>query len=174
MVYIPHIQFKLSCPINCVSPVALCPARNARPHLMPARLLFAVQRQVLRQQRSRANQRHVTFKNINQLWQLVYRRRTYKFTNFCQSSLIGQQISIGVALVGHGLELDDLKYLSILAWSFLHEERSSTFVSKVQPDRNNQKYRPNHQQRAQSNNEIYYSFKEMLIHRLFIFFNMTY
>ena len=117
--HIPDIELELLCPRDGITPMTLCPAADARTHLMAAGLLFGIERKILYQQRTRSDQSHVTFQNIQQLGQLIDGRGTYKTAHFSQSLFIRQQMTTGVTLVRHGLIFDNPEDLAILARSFL-------------------------------------------------------
>ena len=133
VVYVPDIKAELLCPADGVAPMALSPAAEAGAHLVAAVLVGRVERKILHQQRARANQGHVTFEDVEQLGQFVYRGGTDEAAYSGEALGIGQEMAGGVALVRHGLELDDFEYLLMQTGPFLQEESPSAPVCHMQP-----------------------------------------
>ncbi len=71
MLHIPNVQRKLVFPADGVEAVYLGPASDAGAHLMPAGLLWGLQRQVLHQQWARAHRTNVALEHVPQLGQFV-------------------------------------------------------------------------------------------------------
>ena len=61
VIHIPDIEFELLCPAEAITTMTLCPARDARTHLMPASLLWGIQGHIPRQQRPWSNQRPASY-----------------------------------------------------------------------------------------------------------------
>lgn len=144
VVDIPHVELELFGPRDGVAAVALCPAGDAWTHVVAAGLLRAVEREVLRQQGARPNEGHVALDHVDELRQLVDRGGTHKAAHTGETLHVGEQSAIGGPLIGHGLELDDLKQPAMQAWPLLEEEGASPFVGKMEPHGHDK------QQRAQA------------------------
>src|ERR1035437_5288914 len=64
VIYVPDVKFEFLLPTNGISSVYLRPAGEPGPDFVTPSLLWSVARQVLHQQRTRADQAHVAFQNI--------------------------------------------------------------------------------------------------------------
>lgn len=166
VIHIPNIKLKLFSPRYVIPTIHLCPSRNTRSYFMSASLLFAIKRKILYQQRTRTNQSHIPFQDINQLRQFINGCRANKGTYLSQTICIRQQITFSIPLVRHSLKLNHLEYFLILSRPFLKEECSGSFVGKVKPDGNNQQYWPNNRQYAEHENEVNHPLKKIFIHEL--------
>ena len=113
--------------------MALRPSCDTGTYLMTASLFWRVERQVFWQEGTRSDQRHIPFEDIPKLGKFVDGCGADETSYFCQSLGIRQEFPLGVAFVGHGLELDDLEDLSVLAGTFLKEEGTSSFVGEMKP-----------------------------------------
>lgn len=100
---------------------------------MTTSLFGRVKREVLGQERSRPYQRHVSFKDIPKLWEFVDGCGADETAYFGQALGIGEEFAIGIAFIGHGLELYYLEDLGVLAGTFLEEEGTGSFVGEVEP-----------------------------------------
>lgn len=163
MIYIPHVEFEFLMPGYGVATVTLCPAGDAGTHFVTARLLGSVEREILHQQRPRADQRHVAFEDVPELWQLVDGRGADKTTNLRQALRVRQQFAVGIAFVSHGLELHDLEDFAVLAGTFLEEESASTFVGEMQPYRHSCQRHGQHNQRATARGNVDRPLEKFLI-----------
>ena len=67
MVHIPHIKFKFLLPGDGIPAIHLSPSGNPRAYIMPALLKIVVEWEVLHQQRSGTDQRHIPFDHVQQL-----------------------------------------------------------------------------------------------------------
>ena len=119
MVHIPHVEAEFLGPADGVASVTLRPAADARSHLMAARLFGGVERQVLYQQGARADERHVAFEDVDELGQLVDGGGADEATDLREALGVGQEVALGITLVGHGLELDDAEHLAVQAGPLL-------------------------------------------------------
>ena len=104
MLHIPYIIGKLLWPRHRVATIHLRPPGNAGFHLVAARLLGAVERQIFHQQRAGPHKRHVAFQNVEQLRQLVEGSFPDELPDGRETLFVGEQMAVCVALVGHGLE----------------------------------------------------------------------
>ena len=122
MLNIPNIQLKLLCPRDVITPIDLSPAAHPGCHIMATPLGFIIQRQILWQQRPRAYKSHITFQDIDKLWELIDGGGTDNLSDFCQTVSIRQQLAVGIPLVRHCLELNRLENLFVLTRPVLREE----------------------------------------------------
>ena len=91
-------------------------------HIMAMPLGFIIQRQILWQQRPRSYKSHITFQDIDKLWELIDGGGTDNLSDFCQTVSIRQQLAVGITLVRHCLELNRLENLFVLTRPVLREE----------------------------------------------------
>ena len=164
VVNIPYIEFKLFRPADGIASVTLRPARNTRTNLVAACLLGAVKGLLLHEQRTRRNEWHVALHLVDELRQFVDGRRAHETTHRSQSVGIRQQVALRIALIGHGLELDDLEDIAVLTRTFLEEECPCPFVGKVKPKGNGQEERPDDGQSRQYDDKVYQSFEKVFVH----------
>ena len=71
MVNVPHIEFEFLLPGNGVAAMALRPARDSGTYFVATRLLLAVQREILHEQRTWADEAHVAAEDVPKLRQFV-------------------------------------------------------------------------------------------------------
>src|SRR5690606_10394407 len=109
MVHIPDIVAELVLPRQGIAAVNLSPAGKARPHLVAAGLLGVVERQILHQQRARADQAHVALEDVPELRQLVEAGRTQKAAERRKALGIGKKLPGGADRIRHGTELDQIE-----------------------------------------------------------------
>ena len=167
MLIIPPVYFlKIPVGLSLTSFVLrpLRPAADARPHLVAAGLLGRVERQILRQQRPRPNQRHVALQHIDKLRQLVDRRGAHKPPHTRQPLSIRQQLPLRIPIVHHCLELDNLKDLLVLAGAFLQEEGPCAFVGKMQENGDKDEQPADEEQGNARYDEVEETFEEVFVH----------
>jgi hypothetical protein len=116
MINVPDVAFELLFPAQSVAPVDLRPARDSRSDFMTTRLLWRVPIKVLSQQRARANETHVTAKDIPQFWEFVETQTTEQCTNSSESRSVTE---LTVYFLVHRPELDDLEGIRVSSWSHL-------------------------------------------------------
>lgn len=112
---------------------------------MPAHLLLGIQGEVLGQERTWADERHVALEDVDELGELIDRGGADEAAYLGEAVGIGEELALGIALIGHGLELDDLEDLAVLARALLVEQGSGTFVGDGEPDVDDEQYRPDDQ-----------------------------
>ena len=112
---------------------------------MTSHLLFAVQRKIIHTERTWANQCHVALEDVDELGELIDRGGADEAAYLGEAVGIGEELALGIALIGHGLELDDLEDLAVQAGAFLIENGSGTFVGDGEPDVDDEQYRPDDQ-----------------------------
>ena len=113
--------------------MALRPPRDTGSHFVTTSLFGRIKRKVLRQKGTRSDQRHVSFEYIPKLGEFVDGCGADETAYFGQALGIGEEFAVGIAFIGHGLELYYLKDLGILAGTFLKEEGSGSFVGEMEP-----------------------------------------
>lgn len=133
MVDIPDVELEFLMPADGVAAVTLRPAGDAGAYFVASGLLCRVEGEVFHQEWTRADERHVAFEDIPELGELVDGCGADEASHLCQSLSVGEQVSVGVPLVGHGLELDHSEDASILAGALLTEEGAGTLVGEVEP-----------------------------------------
>ena len=114
--------------------MALCPAGDAGAHVVAPRLLGAVERQILGQQGAGAYEGHVAAQHVPQLGQLVEGGGAHEAPGAGEAVGVGEESAVGVAAVGHGLELVETEQAAAAPGTQLREEGAGTFVGEVEPD----------------------------------------
>lgn len=112
---------------------------------MPASLLLGIQGEVLGQKRTRADECHVALKDVDELGKLIDRGGADEAAYLGEAVGIGEEVALGIALIGHGLELDDLEDLAMKTRALLVEQGTRTFVGDGEPDVDDEQYRPDGQ-----------------------------
>ena len=112
---------------------------------MPAHLLLGIQGEVLGQERTWAYECHVALEDVDELGELIDRGGADDAADLGEAVGIGKEVALGITLIGHGLELDDLEDLAVQTWALLVEQGSGTFVGDGEPEVNNKQYRPDDQ-----------------------------
>src|SRR6266853_1508172 len=105
MIDVPYVEPKTFLPGLRVAAVDLCPAGDARAHLMPAGLLGGIKRQVFDEQGPRAHETHVPAKNVPQLRQLVEAVAAHEAARRCEPLGVGLGLADGIRRVRHRPEL---------------------------------------------------------------------
>lgn len=116
--------------------MTLRPAGDSGAHFVSARLFGTVEGEILYQQRTGTDEGHVAFQHVPELRKFIDGSGAYETSHLSQTLSIREEIAVGVALVGHSLELDYLEDLAVLAGSFLEEECPCALVSEMQPEGN--------------------------------------
>ena len=101
---------------------------------MTSHLLFAVQRKIIHTERTWADERHVALEDVDELGELVNRGGSNETAYLGESDGIGEEVALSIALIGHGLELDDFEDLAVKTLALLVEQGSGTFVGDGEPD----------------------------------------
>lgn len=78
----------------------------------------------------RPHQAHVAHQYIEELRNLIQRGFSYQPPHFGDPLIIGEQISIIILFVVHGLELKDIEYFFVFSWPILPKKR---IALKVDP-----------------------------------------
>jgi hypothetical protein len=130
VVDVPDVECQLLVPRHVVPPVDLRPAGQPGLHLVPARLLGRVPVEVLDEQRTGTDERHLPDEDVPQLREFVERGGAQEPAEGEQPLLVGQQIAVWSARIGHGPELADGEDPTVQTWPRLGEQhRSSEFPS---------------------------------------------
>ena len=135
------VILKLLCPADVVAAVDLRPTAHSGGDIVAVVLLLAVEREVLHQQRTGADEGHIALEEVDQLRQFVNRGGADKLAHLGQTVGIGKELALGIPLVRHCLELQSLENLLILPRTVLSEENAleTVLVGKEQ-----QHHRPQH------------------------------
>jgi hypothetical protein len=166
VVDIPHVELELLRPRQGVAAMALRPTCDARAYIVTPHLLLTVQREILDEQRARANKRHVAFQNIEELRQLVETRLPHEGTQGRDALVVRQQLAVLVSPVIHRLELDDLEDLTFISRPVLKEKYARPFVGKIQPHDEDKIQWRQHDDHRERNAEIKETLEEMSVHNL--------
>ena len=97
------------------------------------------------QERARSNQCHVALEDVEELGELINRGGADEAAYLGEAVGIGEELALGIALIGHGLELDDLEDLAMKTRALLVEQGSSIFVGDGEPDVDDEQNRPDDQ-----------------------------
>ena len=119
---IPNIEREFFFPRNGVAAVDLRPASEAGTNVVPTRLFFVVEGQVLHEQRTRADETHVAFEYEEKFRKLIEGSCAEPLSEGRETDGVGQESSFCVALIGHGAEFDEAKNFAVKAGTFLAEE----------------------------------------------------
>src|ERR1019366_206060 len=104
VVHIPHIRLELLLPSKAVAAIHLRPAGDAGLDLMAAPLERGVSVQVLREQRPRTHQTHVSLEHVPELWQLIETGAAKPPSQRSDPLPVGQEFSSFFADVRHPAE----------------------------------------------------------------------
>lgn len=103
MFNIPEVEFELALPDESVAAIDLCPTGNAGAHLMAARLLRRIARQVGGRQGAGADQTHLAPQHIPEFRQLVQTGGSE------QVPPAGQPFGIAAGAAAHAAEFYDVE-----------------------------------------------------------------
>src|SRR6185436_9464292 len=106
MLHVIEVQFETFLPAQSITAVHLRQSGDPRPDVMPASLLWGVERQILHEQRPRANQAHLAREHVPQLWNLVQTRGAEPAPERRETFGVRQESAGGVVPVCHGPEFD--------------------------------------------------------------------
>lgn len=112
---------------------------------MPAHLLLGIQGEVLGQERPRADERHVALEDVDELGELIDGGGADEAAYLGEAVGIGEEVALGIAFIGHCLELDDLEDLAVKTRALLIEQGTRTFVGDGEPDVDDEQNRPDDQ-----------------------------
>ena len=133
MVDVPDVERELLVPRHRVAAVHLRPAGDPRSHLVAARLLRRVQRQVLHEQRTRADQAHVAVQHVDAA--RGARRGSCGAASgrgAVSRSASGSSSPSASRAVGHGAELQHLERAAVAARALLAEQHRRTHAQAHQ------------------------------------------
>ena len=164
MIYVPDVELEFLLPGDGVAAVALGPAGDAGAHFVAAGLLRGVEGKVLHEQGARADQGHVADEDVPDLGQLVDGRGADEAPDARQALLVGQEVALGVALVGHGLELHYAEDFAVFAGALLEEEGAGALVGEVEPQGDEQQEPSYAQEQDEGYAEVNQAFEEVFIH----------
>ena len=88
MIDIPQIEKKSSLPGGGVPPIHLRPPCQARRNKVPSMLVRGVALQIFHEERSRADEAHVSFQHIDQLGQFIESAAPHQLPKSCQPVLV--------------------------------------------------------------------------------------
>jgi hypothetical protein len=124
VVDVPNVEAELLFPADRIPSVHLCPAGDTGLHFVSAHLLGGVERQILGQQRARADEAHVAFEYIHQRWQLIDAGGAQESAEPGHAHRVGGERVFPRTRVTHGLELVQRERLAVQTDSGLSENAS--------------------------------------------------
>lgn len=122
VVYIPHVTGKFFFPTCFVAAVNLRPASDAGAGFVAAHLLGSVAGEVLHEERPWPDEAHFPFEDVPQFGQFVEAGGAEEAAEGGQAVGIGQELAVGIPLVGHGAEFDEGEGAAVVAGALLGEE----------------------------------------------------
>ena len=125
VVDVPDIVFEFFLPADGIATIDLRPAGDAGAHLVAAGLFRRVAVEVFHQQRARPDQAHVALEDVEQFGEFVEAGGAQEFAEGGQALVVGEQVPLRVALVGHGAELVHGERFTMHAGPGLAEEHGS-------------------------------------------------
>ena len=153
VVDVPDVERELLVPRDRVAAVHLRPPGDARAHLVAARLLGGVERQVLHEQRARAHQAHVAVHHVEQLGQLVDARAAQPLPERGEAFGVGQERAVGAAPVGHGAELRHHERPSAASRPLLAEQHRRPHAH-AHEERDDREQRRQHHERGRRTDDV--------------------
>ena len=153
MVDIPDVKLETLLPAQGIASVHLGPARDARTHLVSARLLGGVQGQVLHQQRARAHQAHLTAQHVPEFGQFVQAAGAQKTAEGGEALGVGQEFTVGAAFIRHGAKLHHHERPPVQAGADLAKQHGAAELA-VHQDPQQQQRQGQHDQSAQRQQQI--------------------
>ena len=86
------------------------------------------------QERPRADECQVALEDVDELGEFIDRGGANEAAYLGEAVGIREKVALGIALVSHGLELDNLEDLAVKTRALLVEQGSGTFVGDGEPD----------------------------------------
>jgi len=115
-------------------------------------------------QRPWPDEGHVALEDVDELWQFVDGGGADEASHGGEAPGVGEEVPLGVALVGHGLELDHLEDLGVLARALLEEEGAGAFVGEMEPDGDDKEDGRQAYQGDERQREVDDALEEMFVH----------
>src|SRR5690349_5609770 len=153
VVDVPEVEREAALPRQPVAPVELRPAGDPGPHVVAPGLLARVARQVLHQERPRADQAHVAPDHVDQPGQLVQARATEEPAQAGQPGAVGQEPAVGGARAAHGAELVEDEGPPVPPRPALREDHRPA-EQEPDPERGQDQERREHDQRDGGRHQI--------------------
>lgn len=123
MIDIPQIEEKSLLPIRGISSIHLRPPGQAGRYQMPTVLLRTIVWEVVHAERSRAYEAHLAFQDVEESRKFIQAGAAHPLAESCESILVGQELPVGSAGIGHRTEFICLKGLLVKPRTFLHEQQ---------------------------------------------------
>lgn len=158
-----QVVVDLCFPGDGVAAANLCESAEALAHGVALALFRGHEYHVTDKLRSRPNYCHVALEDVKEFRQLVQAGAAEELAVLGQANVVGKQVALGVAGVGHGAELYQLEDTFILARAGLCKEGIAAHLDGTQ----NRKHKKNRAQAENCHkraNEINDSFKKVLVH----------
>jgi hypothetical protein len=103
---IPYVEIEPLGPTERVSSRHLGEAGDSGTNTMAAPVIVGVQWKVLNEQRPWSNEAHVASQHVDQLRQLVDRRRSEPSAERCETMLVRQESPVDITVIGHRAKFD--------------------------------------------------------------------
>jgi hypothetical protein len=126
MLDIPDVEIESLGPTEGVSSRDLRQPGDPGANPMATTVMVGIERKVLLDERARSDQTHVTAQHVDQFRELVERSRTQSSAEGRDASIIGQELTTGITLVGHRAKLEQLERTIAEADAALAEEHGTT------------------------------------------------
>ena len=122
MIDIPQVEEKSLVPVGVIPSVHLGPPSQAGRNQMATVLLRAVLCQIFHEERSRADEAHLTFQDVEKSRKFIQAGTAHQLAESRESICIGQELPIGSTGIGHRSEFIQDKRLTVKPGAFLHEQ----------------------------------------------------
>ena len=117
-------------------------------------------------ERSWPDKCHIPLEDVDELGKFVDGGGADEAAHLGEALCIGEEFTICVTLVGHGLKFDDLENLSILARALLEEEYAGAFVGEMKPDNDNKEDGRKAYQGDERQGKVDNALEKMFVHDL--------
>jgi hypothetical protein len=122
MLDIPYVEIEPLGPTERVPSRNLREAGDARTNVVAPPMIVRIQWKVLHEQRPRSDETHIAAQHVEQLRQLVDRRRSQPPAKRRETAMVRQQVPLGVALTGHRAKFQELERPIVETGANLPEE----------------------------------------------------
>ncbi len=120
---------------------------------MPTVLLRAIPWEVVHAERSRAHEAHLAFQDVEESRKFIQAGAAHQLAKACESILVGQELPVGSAGIGHGTEFICLKGLLVEPRAFLYEQQRPPVKNPCR-QRHNPSDRKNEREKAHSHQQV--------------------
>ena len=152
-------------PGDGVAPVHLRKPAESLPHGVPPALFGGHEYHVAHELGPGPDYGHVALEDVEEFGQFVEAGGAEELAVGVQPHVVGEQVPLRVALVGHGAELDEPEYPFALARAGLREEGVAMHLDGAE-DGEHEQQRAQGENRGQGAQEVQGSFEEAGVHTL--------